>query len=104
MMHQAVCECGQFDCPADHGAFYASIRRNGEYRLLLGPFTTHEAALQAAPLAEKLANDTDPRACWYAYGTARTDHARQPLFIPCLECGEIHYYRSNHAHQQKEAA
>jgi hypothetical protein len=95
MMHQSVCECGQGDCPTDTGFFYASIRREGgDFRLMLGPFPTHAEALAAVDLARELAERSDARAHWYAYGTCRTTVAYAPIFVPCLECGEIRYYRA----------
>lgn len=97
MMHQSACPCERFDCPADVGSFYVSIRNDsGEYRLLLGPFPTHEDALRAVPIGELLADRTDVRAHWYAYGTARTDDPMpdKVLFRPCPDCGEIIYRRA----------
>lgn len=95
MLHQSACECGDFDCPANSGSFYVSIRNdNGDYRFLLGPFMTHAEALAAVTLGEYLAQ-VDPRAHWYAYGTCRTEQPVAPervIFRPCPACGEITYH------------
>lgn len=92
------CICEQPDCPADRGEFYVSTRRDdGDARLLLGPFQTHETALAAVPLGEMLAYRTDVRAHWYAYGTMRNDGATlvdKVLFRPCEHCGELKYVRA----------
>lgn len=92
MMHQTPCECERADCPTDNGYFYASIRNdNGQHRLLLGPFPAHADALASVPIAQQMAERYDARACWYAYGTARTETAIRPLFTACSECGELGY-------------
>ena len=73
-MHQPLCECEQPTCPGDTGKFYVTVRRdNGDYRALLGPYATHAEALANVSRGTNLATDFDPRACWYAYGTARTE-------------------------------
>lgn len=106
MMHQSVCPCENFDCPADHGEFYVSIRRDdGDARLLLGPFPTHEDALAAVDIGQQLAYRCDNRACWYAYGTMRNDGptlADKVLFRPCLDCGELNYVRATCACKRTE--
>ena len=40
-----------------------------EFVVLLGPFETHQEALDLVATARRLAEIVDPRACWYAYGT-----------------------------------
>lgn len=56
--------------------FYVSvINDSGDYRLLAGPFLTHSQALAMVDPARKAAEQYDPRAFWYAYGTCRVpDH------------------------------
>lgn len=70
-MHQPVCACEQPLCPAVGGGFYVSVLNNGRSGLLLGPFETHEEALGKVDLARTLADRVDPKAPFYAYGTAR---------------------------------
>jgi hypothetical protein len=61
------------------GFYYVSvIRDDGAYRFLAGPFETHVEALAAVPRARDVARDLDPRATWYAFGTARTDENSGP--------------------------
>ncbi len=57
------------------GYYYATARRdNGDAVLLAGPFLNdHQAALDALAPAKAWAQDVDPRAAWYSYGTARTE-------------------------------
>lgn len=58
--------------------FYVSvIRSDGDYRLLAGPFLTHQRALEMVDVTRAKANDVDPRACWYAFGTCKAD-TKQP--------------------------
>lgn len=60
------------------GNYYVTARReNGDAVLLAGPFRDdHAAALAMVPRASRAAIDSgDPRAPWYAYGTARTDRS-----------------------------
>lgn len=39
--------------------------------LALGPFVTHQAAMDRVEEGKRLAEGFDPRAFWYAYGTVR---------------------------------
>lgn len=69
------------------GFYYVSVRRpNGDYRLLRGPFVNdHAAALAAVDPARYRAYDLDPRAAWYAYGTARTEQDMGPGLLDELD-------------------
>lgn len=59
------------------GFYYVTVRRDTappEYRILRGPFINdHSAALAAVDDAMRRAIDYDPRGCWYAYGTCRSE-------------------------------
>lgn len=57
------------------GAYYVSVMRGAEYRLLLGPFIDDHAGALAmvAPVTAK-AQELDVKACWYAFGTCRLDN------------------------------
>jgi hypothetical protein len=59
------------------GFYYVTVRRDKpspEYRTLRGPFINdHAAALAAVDEAMRRAMDGDPRGCWYAYGTCRSE-------------------------------
>ncbi len=56
------------------GFYYVSIiREGGAYVFLRGPFTKHQDALDAVAPSREIAERVDPRACWYAFGTARRD-------------------------------
>lgn len=58
------------------GFYYVSCRRDTdkgpEYRLLRGPFPTHQEAHDALPDAIHEAHMRDPRSVFYAFGTARS--------------------------------
>ncbi len=59
------------------GFYYVTVRRDTtspKYRTLRGPFINdHAAALAAVDEAMRRAVDYDPRGCWYAYGTCRSE-------------------------------
>jgi len=68
------CVCGEIRCPGAHGVYWVSVRRdNGDTRFLAGPYETHMVALAKVREANDRACALDPRAHWYAFGTARTD-------------------------------
>ena len=64
--------------PADSkpGNYYVTARRDdGRHALLAGPFRdNHTAAIEAVAAVVRIANEVDPRAPWYSYGTCRTNH------------------------------
>lgn len=62
--------CGEDKRP---GFFYVSVTNGTERRLLRGPFVTHREAMEALPATREEAQRVDPRACWYAFGTARAE-------------------------------
>ena len=53
--------------------FYVTMKDGPRTAWLLGPFAEHESALSAVPAATKLAQEIDPRGCWYAFGTSSID-------------------------------
>jgi hypothetical protein len=57
------------------GNYYVSVMRDGaSWRPLLGPFENdHAAALGWVDAVRKKAEDLDPRACWYSFGTVRLE-------------------------------
>jgi hypothetical protein len=59
------------------GFYYVTVRRDttsSDYRTLRGPFVNdHASALAAVDEARRRATDYDPRGCWYAYGTCRSE-------------------------------
>ena len=69
------------------GFYYVSVvRDSGDYRLLRGPFVNdHAGALAAVDAARFRAYDLDPRAQWYAYGTARLDTDAGPGILDKLD-------------------
>ena len=57
------------------GAYYVTvIREDGEWRPLVGPFLNdHAKALSMVEPARSKAQELDPRAWWYGFGTVRLD-------------------------------
>lgn len=55
------------------GNYYVSVRKDsGDWRVLLGPFPNdHAAALAWVDKARRKAEEIDPKAIWYSYGTVR---------------------------------
>lgn len=49
--------------------FYVSVVDGGRVGLLAGPFATHKEALDLVDEAQELAQEADPFACFYAFGT-----------------------------------
>ncbi len=62
---------------AKPGNYYVTVRRdNGDAVFLAGPFRdNHRAALAMVDQARRVAQDLDPRAAWYGFGTARTAYS-----------------------------
>lgn len=54
---------------ADMRHFYVSVVDGTRTGLLAGPFSTHKEALDLVDIARELAQEADPFACFYAYGT-----------------------------------
>jgi hypothetical protein len=62
-------------CEAPNVRFYVSIwdHSGGRVGFLLGPFETHQAALDAVPEGKRKAEEVDARAFWHAFGTLRVE-------------------------------
>ncbi len=62
----------RFDLSNGDGSrrYYVTVKDGGRTGWLLGPFLTHGRALSHVSRAKRLANDADPRAAFYAFGTA----------------------------------
>ena len=48
--------------------------------LLSGPYGSHTEALSMVPTVRRKAEEADPRACWYFFGTAGSDEALKTAF------------------------
>lgn len=55
------------------GFYYVSAIDGSRRSLVRGPFRTHAEALEAVEPTKRLVEDRDPRAHWYAWGTARNE-------------------------------
>ncbi len=63
------CHCGERHY--QNARYYVTVRRDdGDSRALAGPFAEHDEALAWVSKTTRVANDRDPRAAWYAFGTA----------------------------------
>jgi len=65
--------------------FYVSVVDGSKVGLLAGPLPTHEQALDLVDEARELAQEADPFACFYAYGTlSLATGKRQGVFNKAL--------------------
>ena len=63
----------------DPGNYYVSAIDCGRYALILGPFPTHQEALDNVDRAWAKAEELDPRAFWWSFGTLRiNDSSTKP--------------------------
>lgn len=53
------------------GFYVSAINDHGQKALVEGPYTRHEEALVRVQAVKDAWSDADPRAFWYAWGTAR---------------------------------
>ena len=60
--------------------FYVTVRDGPRTGYLLGPYRTHREALAQVDRGRSLAYDADPRAPFYAYGTAGTAETLSTVF------------------------
>lgn len=65
---------------ADRKFYYVSVIDGSRRALLAGPYTDHRDALAKVDTVRKLADDVDPRACFYAFGTAGSDEQHHTRF------------------------
>lgn len=59
--------CGECDQPDRR--FYVTVVDGPRSGLMAGPFETHQEALDRVDAANRVAQEADARAFWYAYGT-----------------------------------
>ena len=55
------------------GRYYVSMVDGNRSALLLGPYATHQEALDDVLRGNDMACKIDPRAHWYGFGTCRLD-------------------------------
>lgn len=53
------------------GNYYVSVVDADRFNVLAGPFPTHQQALDLVETVRRIAEECDPRACWYGFGTTR---------------------------------
>ena len=59
-------------------AYYVTVQDHGRTGFLAGPFNRHGDALATVGAANRAAQDVDPKACWYAFGTAHVKYGPLP--------------------------
>jgi hypothetical protein len=65
---------------SDHKYYYVTVINGQRKGFLLGPYNTHEEALQNVDKGRELAEQSDSWACHYAYGTAGSDVEIKTVF------------------------
>ena len=76
--------CGQAHAP--DVVFYVSAEYQGQHCILLGPFPTHQRAMDMVGVGRERAWKKDYRAPWYGYGTGSA-RASVPV-LPALNTPE----------------
>jgi hypothetical protein len=71
------------------GHYYVSVIDGGRRGLIAGPWPTHAEALAAVDTVRAIACDVEPRAHFYAFGTARYDKSLTPV-AGALNCELVH--------------
>lgn len=59
-------------------AYYVSAIDGDRKALICGPYATHDAALADVRRVSRAAYEVDPRAHWWAWGTASVDLDKAP--------------------------
>ena len=79
-------KCNDYHCQAcgayhEVGTkFYVSVRDGSKVGFLLGPYDTHQQALDQVGRGRDLAYEHDPKAPWYGYGTAGSTSELKSVF------------------------
>ena len=60
------------------GFYYVTCIDGDRVAFVRGPWADHASALAAVHTVKVTAEDLDPRAFWYAWGTARSETDRGP--------------------------
>jgi len=58
--------------------YYVSVIDGRRRGALLGPYGTHDEALENVQRGRNLAYDADPRSHWYAFGTCKVTSRNLP--------------------------
>ena len=61
------------------GDYYVTVTDAGRYLFLAGPYGQHQDALDDVDEVRRIACDRDPKAHWYAFGTARREHDERQI-------------------------
>ena len=64
--------CTEETCPTGANYFVSAIDGSLHY-YMAGPYTTHAAALADVDKARAIADKHDPRGCFMAWGTCKSD-------------------------------
>ena len=59
------------------GSYYVSCIDGPRHAFLLGPYDNHQDALDMVDEGRRIAQELDPAAHWYSYGTARVADYRK---------------------------
>lgn len=79
--------CNQNFCSLEPGNYYVSVADGPKFNTLLGPFKTHKKALAMVEPVRQKAEDLNPRAFFYAFGTVKMadDFTKPGLLNPYFQ-------------------
>lgn len=60
--------------------FYVTVADGPRVGFLLGPYADHQTAINNVGRGRDLANEADPRAAFYSFGTSSIKRERQTVF------------------------
>ena len=76
---------GEIETPDPRpGFYYVSAIDGPRAARVQGPFQTHAEALARVDAARSRAEKLDPRACWYAFGTCRSETDLGPGWLDTI--------------------
>lgn len=73
MSSACTCAAGAHEKDKPGSLYWVTVQDAGRSAFVAGPYPTHGEAESDVELVRRLGEDRDPRAVWYAWGTARTD-------------------------------
>ena len=80
MVTELECNVGVCHHHDTDSIFYVTVVDGSRVGFLLGPYGDHQTAIDNVARGRDLANETDPRAAFYSFGTSSTKRERQTVF------------------------
>ena len=61
----------------DNPCYYVSIKDAGKFAVVVGPFQTHQEALNMVEPAITAGHEADPKSWFYAWGTCKMENGHR---------------------------